>query len=123
MATSNGNGTPEHYDGPINPLNYALRGAVGTTYSQANANQIRTHSSRYEECPSVPCGCRNSSGMRCNVLVNCGSAPDHFRLHGIRDLNRSAPITCPWCGEQVKRNNAVRHIREVHLGHGRSAGR
>ncbi|KAI6144875.1 hypothetical protein EDD17DRAFT_1768135 [Pisolithus thermaeus] len=38
MPSSEGNGYPDHYGGPLNPRNYALAGAVGNTYLQTNEN-------------------------------------------------------------------------------------
>lgn len=120
MTSSN---RPNHYGGPPNPRNYALAGAVGNAYSQTDQNE--KSSSQYAGCPSAQCKYPGSSGAPCNVLINCDSTPQHFRVvHGIHDMNRSTRTTCAWvgCGQPTSRNNFPRHIREVHLGHDRNSG-
>lgn len=124
MASPNGDGGPNHYDGPINPRNYALHGAVGDTYLKPN--QTEKHSSQYTECPFTPCKYRSPNTSPCDVLINCGSASDHLRVvHNVRDMSRSDSITCAWtgCGLLSLRNNIIRHVREVHLGHCRNPDR
>lgn len=118
MSSSQQPSGPNHYNGPINPLNYALRGAVADTYSQTNQN--RKHASDYKGCPSTRCG---YSTPKCNAPIDCGNASEHLRVkHGVRDIGRSEHITCGWegCGQSVLRNNFLRHIREVHLEHTRN---
>lgn len=131
MPSPEGQSGPEHYHGPINPRNYALQGAVGNTYMRTKQNETPppqpSSANQYAVCPPVPCGYPNSNRTitACRVPVNCASAPEHFRItHDVRDVNRSAYITCAWigCNLSVLRNNLIRHIREVHLDHGRNTG-
>ncbi|KAI6042998.1 hypothetical protein EDC04DRAFT_821602 [Pisolithus marmoratus] len=124
LTSPGGNNSMEHYQGPVNPRNYALEGAVGDTYAQTSQND--RPSNQYVGCPSAPCRYPRSSSLgTCNTPISCASAPDHFRTqHGVENTTRTASITCRWvgCDQPIVRNNFIRHIREVHLGHGRNVG-
>lgn len=77
---------------------------------------------RYTCCPWTLCLHTDPEGRECLGLINCGTAPDHFKdTHGISNIAREVELVCVWqgCGCRVKRHNYIRHIREHHLNHDR----
>ncbi|KAI5994027.1 hypothetical protein EDD15DRAFT_2367149 [Pisolithus albus] len=101
---------------------------LATSVTNASVDAIESlptannSTSRYNNCPPQQCF-YNRDGNVCLEFITCGSAPEHFRaLHSIRDMARDVKIVCQWhgCGRQVQRHNFMRHLREVHLGHGRT---
>ncbi|KAI6141544.1 hypothetical protein EDD17DRAFT_1902512, partial [Pisolithus thermaeus] len=79
--------------------------------------------SQYTCCPWNFCLYTDPQGWECLELINCGSAPDHFKnKHGIINLAREVELICMWqgCGRRIIRHNYIRHVREHHLGHDRA---
>ncbi|KIM55903.1 hypothetical protein SCLCIDRAFT_29964 [Scleroderma citrinum Foug A] len=77
----------------------------------------------YTECPSTFC-LWFSGGLPCHALIDCGSAPEHFKSHGIKGMTRAEDVPCLWsgCERIIERHNFMRHVREAHLGHKRGVG-
>ncbi|KAI6027102.1 hypothetical protein EDC04DRAFT_3092077 [Pisolithus marmoratus] len=108
-------GNLEYGVDPVTSAFYALVAAVDPI--QTANNQVN----QYNNCPFQLCF-YNQDGNECWELITCGTAPEHFSaVHGIRRMARGVEITCGWQGCEclIRRHNFIRHIREVHLGHGR----
>ncbi|KAI6017541.1 hypothetical protein BKA83DRAFT_4320912 [Pisolithus microcarpus] len=108
---------PEHYIAPV---------VSSTSNTLTNATQEAPASGKrlnqYTCCPWTLCLHTDLQGWECLDLINCGTAPDHFKnQHGITNMSREVELVCVWqgCGCQVTRHNYVRHVREHHLGHDR----
>ncbi|KAI6046768.1 hypothetical protein EDC04DRAFT_1248615 [Pisolithus marmoratus] len=108
---------PEHYVSPI---------ANSTSHTLTEAIEERrtsdTQTNKYTCCPWTFCLNTDPEGWECLELINCDTAPDHFKnKHGITNMGREVELVCVWqgCGRQVIRHNYIRHIREHHLQHHR----
>ncbi|KAI5995871.1 hypothetical protein EDD15DRAFT_544020 [Pisolithus albus] len=98
------------------------RTCLGVSHSEVMTSSPQQHSDMFATCPGTLCLYNTSDDSPCCVAITCGTAPTHLMsVHGIGRLSRSATLQCGWqgCGYTVLRNNFTRHIREVHLGHGR----
>ncbi|KIN98662.1 hypothetical protein M404DRAFT_845852 [Pisolithus tinctorius Marx 270] len=109
-------GTHEHGGDTKTSVSYALANVIEPLQMTNNSTN------RYSNCALQLCLYLRDDGNECLEFITCGSVPEHFRdFHAIRNMARDVKITCRWpnCGCWVQRHNFVRHIREVHLGHGR----
>ncbi|KIJ08445.1 hypothetical protein PAXINDRAFT_102554 [Paxillus involutus ATCC 200175] len=59
----------------------------------------------------------------CGKPLSCKTASEHFKAHGIINMNKKERVSCCWDGycEESRRSNFIRHIRESHLGHPRGS--
>ncbi|KAI5984124.1 hypothetical protein F5J12DRAFT_787655 [Pisolithus orientalis] len=100
------------HDGPETSVSYPWVGALGPPQTSANNHN------------PILCLYDLGDGNECLDFITCGTAPGHFSaVHGVKGMARNVEITCGWqdCGSLVKRHNFMRHVREIHLGHGRRA--
>ncbi|KAG6333595.1 hypothetical protein ID866_5495 [Astraeus odoratus] len=62
------------------------------------------------------------NGTLCEESITYDSVANHFaKEHGMKAWFRSPTIHCKWsgCSRAMKRENFMRHIREVHMGRSR----
>ncbi|KAI5980925.1 hypothetical protein EDC04DRAFT_2058537 [Pisolithus marmoratus] len=108
-----------HYDGSVPAdISYLLAGTVGSLQKE------NSQASKHNNCPPRMCS-YDQGGNECGQLITCGTVPEHFSTVHIKNFAHNIRIACMWrgCGHIVARKNFVRHIREAHLGHERTAGR
>ncbi|KAI6111241.1 hypothetical protein F5141DRAFT_1202915 [Pisolithus sp. B1] len=79
---------PECYIGPI--LN-----STSNTLSEAIQEAPASGKRMYTCCPWTLCLHTDPEGWECLELINCGTAPDHFKIqHGITNMGREIEIVC-----------------------------
>lgn len=71
-----------------------------------------------------PCGWQDGEARKCGIPITYYCA-DHFAaFHGLENMARDVEIVCRWClpmeQKKIRRQNMLRHLREVHLCYPRS---
>lgn len=64
------------------------------------------------------CGWQSETGFICGGPVSSSTCLEHLAtVHGMRNMVSTLMVKCGWCSDRrlMKRENIVRHIREVHL--------
>ncbi|KIK95864.1 hypothetical protein PAXRUDRAFT_826596 [Paxillus rubicundulus Ve08.2h10] len=96
--------------------------AAASTSASPGVSKTTSHDCHAQ----FPCGWPSSDqGVTrvCGKPLSCITASEHFKAHGIINLNKTKKVPCCWHGCRKKmesrRSNFIRHIQESHLGHPR----
>ncbi|KIJ17090.1 hypothetical protein PAXINDRAFT_98172 [Paxillus involutus ATCC 200175] len=109
-----------HFDG-TNPKSYTLGGAFGQDLAAAaptSASPDVSETTHHDCQAQSACGWLFSDqGVVhvCGQPLSCQTAPEHFKVHGIVNMNKKEKIPCCWDGcrekKESRRSNFIRHIR------------
>ncbi|KAF8837959.1 hypothetical protein BDN67DRAFT_972216 [Paxillus ammoniavirescens] len=95
--------------------------------SKGAAVALKQSDTTHHDClAQFACGwlCRDKGEIRvCSEPLSCRTASEHFKAHGIVNMVSTMLIFCQWdgCCETIRRDNFIRHVRALHLGHTRKA--